>query len=423
MPVFEFIKGSLRLILRGGLAYWLWIAFLFVGIAVGGLAYTEQLQEGLIRTNMRDPVSWGFYIGNFTFLVGVAAAAVVLVIPAYIYNWKPIKEIAIIGELLAVSAIVMAILFVVVDVGHPERVWHMIPWIGKPNFPSSLLAWDVVVLNLYLVLNFAIATHMVYMGYKGKPYRKRIVLPLILLSIPAAVGIHTVTAFLFSGLASRPYWNSAILAPRFLASAFCSGPAIILILLQILRKWVNLEIKNEALWKIAELMAYAMFINLFFFGAEIFRDYYSDTHHLIHYEYMFGGLHGHSAIAVYAWGSVAASVIAFLLFIVPKWRQNIIVLNVGAVLIYFAVYVEKGVALVVPGFTPSTLGGIYEYAPSFLELRVAAGVFSLGFLLFTLMLKVAIPSVLRAGDKATTAAAKKAATATGPGTDKEPSAV
>ncbi len=423
MAFFEFIRGSLRLILRGGLAYWLWVAFLFVGIAVGAQAYTEQLQEGLIGTNMRDPVSWGFYIGNFTFLVGVAAAAVVLVIPAYIYNWKPIKEIAIVGELLAVSAIVMAILFVVVDVGHPLRVWHMIPWIGKPNFPSSLLAWDVLVLNLYLVLNLVIATHMVYMGYKGRPYRKRIILPLILLSIPAAVGIHTVTAFLFSGLAARPYWNSAILAPRFLASAFCSGPAIILILLQILRKWVNLEIKNEALWKIAELMAYAMFINLFFFGAEIFRDYYSDTHHLIHYEYMFGGLHGHSAIAVYAWGSVVASVIAFVLFIVPKWRQNIVVLNVGAVLIYFAVYVEKGVALVVPGFTPSTLGGIYEYTPSFLELRVAAGVFSLGFLLFTLMLKVAIPSVLRGGDKAAAPAADKAGTATNQGSEEEATSV
>ncbi len=392
--ILEFVRASVRMMTTGGPLYWAWIVGLLALIGWGGLAYVDQLEQGLGVTAMRDPVSWGFYIGNFTFLVGVAAAAVVLVIPAYVYNWKPIKEIVVIGELLAISAIIMCIGFVTVDVGRPERAWHLMPFIGGPNFPRSLLAWDVLVLNLYLVLNVTIAAHMLYRGYRGRPYSKRFALPLIMLSIPAAVSIHTVTAFLFSGLASRPYWNAAILAPRFLTSAFCSGPAIILVLLQILRKTADLRIKDEALWKIAELMAYAMFINLFLFGAEIFREYYSNTHHLVHYTYLFSGIGEHRSIVVFGWASVICSTAAFLLFLVPKTRRNPITLNLGALLIYSGCYIEKGVALVIPGFTPSVIGEIYEYTPSWTEVRVAAMVFSVGFLAFTLMIKVAIPIMM-----------------------------
>ncbi len=342
---------------------------------------------------MRDQVSWAFYIGNFTFLVGVAAAAVVLVIPAYVYEWKPIKEIVIIGELLAVSAIVMCLLFVTVDIGRPERFWHLMPFVGLLNLPSSLLGWDVLVLNLYFLLNLVIVTHLVDRAYIGRPYRKRFVIPLVLFSIPAAVSIHTVTAFVYNGLASRPYWNSAILAPRFLASAFCSGPAIMLVLLQVLRRTTRLEIKNEAIWKIAELMAYAMFLNLFLFGAEIFREYYSRTEHLLFTEYVFTGVRGHTTLVPYAWLSLGLSLGAFLLFLIPKTRRHPVTLNLGAFMIYGGVYIEKGVALVIPGFTPSTLGDIYEYFPSHIELEVAAGIYGVGFLVLTLMLKVAIPVI------------------------------
>ena len=387
----RFVAASALVSVRGGLLYYAWLAFLIALIASGILSYADQYQLGLIRTGMRDPVSWGFYIGNFTFLVGVAAAAVVLVIPAYVYNWKPIKEIALIGELLAVSAIIMCIMFVTVDVGNPLRVWRMVPVIGTPNFPRSLLAWDVVVLSLYLTLNLTIATHILFRSYQNRHYEKRFAVPLILISIPAAVAIHTVTAFLFSGLPARSYWNAAILAPRFLTSAFCSGPAIILVLLQILRRTTRLPVTNEALFKIAELMAYAMFVNLFLFGAEIFRDYYSATHHIIHYEYLFGhGEFSDSPIAPFGWLALFCSVSAFLLFLIPQTRKNLVTLNIGALLIYAGVYVEKGVALVMPGFAPSTLGEIYRYAPTWTELRVSAGIFGLGALLFTLMVRASM---------------------------------
>lgn len=391
MLYLRFVLGSLKLVTRGNRSYWIWIAFLLLCILVGGIGYVEQLRQGMASTHMRDQVPWAFYIGNFAFLVGVAAAAVVLVIPAYIYQWKPLKEIVIIGELLAISAIFMCILFVSVDLGRPDRMWHLIPLLGHLNFPYSMLAWDVLVLGLYGVLNFVIVTHILYRGYTRREYSKSFATPLILLSIPAAVAIHTVTAFLFNGLPARPYWNSAILAPRFLASAFCSGPAIILILLQVLRKYSNLALKDEALWKIAELMAYAMFINLFLLGAEVFREYYSGTHHLLHTQYLFAGLKGNTALVLYAWTSVIFSVSAFFLFLIPATRKNPVTLNLGALMIYAGVYIEKGIALVIPGLTPSTLGEIYQYSPSRLEFQVAAGVFGAGFLLFTLMLKVAVP--------------------------------
>ena len=390
----RFAFGSLGIVLRGGKLYWMWVALLLVLIGIGTFGYVRQLQGGLITTSMRDQVSWGFYIGNFTFLVGVAAAAVLLIIPAYVYHWKPIKEVAILGELLAVAAIAMAGLFVMVDIGHPERFWHLIPSLGYLNLPASLLAWDVIVLNGYLVLNLVIVTYVVFTYYRGHKPNEWIFTPLVLLSIPCAVGIHTVTAFLYNGLSARPFWNSAILAPRFLASAFCSGPAVLLVLMQILRRFTRFEIKDAAIWKIAELMAYAMALNLFLLGAEVFKEFYSDTEHLIHMRYMFTGVHGHNSIVPYMWTAVACSVVAFVLFLVPSTRRNPITLNLGCLLIYTGVYLEKGMGLVIPGLTPDTLGEIYEYFPSTNEVLVSMGIFSVGFLVFTLMVKVATPIML-----------------------------
>lgn len=390
--ILKFLRECIRLILVGGKGYYLWVLFLLSLIAIGGYCYYEQFTHGLAITGMRDPVSWGFYIGNFTFLVGVAAAAVVLIIPAYIYDWKPIKEIAIIGELLAISAIIMCLLSVTIDIGRPDRFLHLFPVVGRPNFPASLLSWDVLVLNIYFVLNLTLVAHFIYCGYHQRPYNKKLVLPLVLLSIPAAVSIHTVTAFLYSCLAARSFWHSAILAPRFLTSAFCSGPAIILVLLQLLRKYWGLKIKDEALWKIAELMAYAMFVNLFLFGAEVFNEFYGDTHHLLYFKYLFFGAHGHrSPIAIYAWLSVILSFVAFIIFLIPKTRKNFVTLNIGNLLIYAGVYIEKGVALVIPGFTPSMIGEIYEYTPTIREIMIAASVISVGFLVFTFLLKITLP--------------------------------
>lgn len=390
MNIFGFFLGTVKIIFKGSKAYYAWIIFLLLLTIWGGFGYVDQLQEGLILTNMRDSVSWAFYIGNFTFLVGVAAAAIMLVVPAYVYDWKPIKEIVIFGELLAITAVIMCICFIVVDIGSPLKFWHMLPIVGTMNFPMSILAWDFFALGFYFILNLFVVTYLLYCVFNKKEYNKSLVLPLILLSIPAAIAIHTVTAFLFNALPARPFWNSALLAPRFLASAFCSGPAILIILFQILRKTTKFEIKDEAIWTIAELMVYSMFIYLFFTLAELFKEFYSDTEHLFYWKYLLFGIGDNKEIVFYSWSSILMGIIAFILFLVPRTRKNFITLNIGAVLIYFSVYIEKGMALIIPGFTPDVLGQIYIYTPSLTELRTTVMIFSGGFLLFTFMLKIAI---------------------------------
>ncbi len=391
MAFVDFLKGGARLVSRGGKAYWAWIGSLLVAIAVGIAGYVHQWRIGLIATHMRDQVSWAFYVGNFTFLVGLAAAAVLLVIPAYVYHWKPIKEVVILGELLAVSALIMCLLFVLVDMGRPDRFLHILPFIGSPNWPRSLLSWDALVLNLYLAVNLLVIVHILYRGFRGRDYSKRLVVPLVLLSIPMAVSIHTVTAFLYNGMASRPYWNASILAPRFIASAFCSGPAVMLVLFQVLRRTTGFHISDEAIWKVAELMAYTMFFNLFLLGAELFKEYYSATEHLLYTQYLWSGIGRHRALVPFAWASLGCSLIAFLLFLVPVTRRNPTTLNLGCLLIFAGVYIEKGMGLVIPGMTPDTLGEIYEYTPTGTEWAIALGIFGTGFLVFTLLVKVAVP--------------------------------
>jgi molybdopterin-containing oxidoreductase family membrane subunit len=402
--VVEFVKGSARLVMTGGRAYKAWVAALLALVAIGATAYAHQTREGLIATNMRDQVSWAFYIGNFTFLVGVAAAAVLLVIPAYVYQWKPIKEVAVLGELLAISALTMCLLFILVDMGRPDRFLHIMPLLGTPNWPRSLLAWDALVLNAYLLLNAGLVLYLLFKTYRGEHYDRRIFLPLVLLSIPVAISTHTVTAFLYNGMAARPYWNASILAPRFIASAFCSGPAVMIILFQILRRTNQFPIKDEAIWKIAELMSYAMFLNLFLLGAELFKEYYSATEHLLYTQYFWGGLGEHRALVPYAWLSLTCSVAAFVLFLVPRTRKNYATLNLGCLLIWAGVYIEKGMGLIIPGFTPDTLGEIYEYTPTATEWAIAAGVFGIGFLVFTVLVKIAAPILVgtfRAPDRMT----------------------
>lgn len=382
---------ALRQIFIGGKKYYLWVGSLLFLILLGASAYIDQFQRGLIITGMRDQVSWGFYISNFTFLVGVAAAAVLLVIPAYIYNFKPIKEIVLFGELLAITAISMCLLFVMIDMGQPLRAWHILPIIGAMHFPQSLLAWDVVVLNGYLAINTFISFYVLYRLSIGKEYRMSVVGPLIVLSIPWAVSIHTVTAFLYNGLSARPFWNASILAPRFLASAFCSGPAIMIVLFQIIRSRSEVEIEDRAIFKIAELIAYAMGLNLFLLGAEVFKEFYSGSIDMYSIQYLYFGLHGKYALVPWIWTATILNISAFFLFLLPKTRENYTTLNMACLFVIIGVYIEKGLGLVVPGFVPDTLGEIYEYTPTTPELLITLGVWAAGALIYTMLLKFAIP--------------------------------
>ena len=395
--MFDLVKHffiAVKQVFKGSRNYYIWVGFLSLLILIGAGTYAMQLKKGLIVTAMRDQVSWGLYLSNFTFLVGVAAAAVLLVIPAYIYDFKPIKEIVLFGELMAITAISMCILFIIVDLGRPERAWHLIPFLGTMNFPASLLAWDVIVLNGYLFINLAVVLYVMYRIAHNMEYNMAVVKPLVMLSIPWAVSIHTVTAFLYNGLPARPFWNASILAPRFLASAFSAGPALMIIVFQLIRKFSKVEIENTAIQKIAELIAYAMGFNLFLLGAEMFKEFYSQTIHMAPLQYMYFGLHGHSSLVPFMWIALIFNLTAFFIFLYPRGRENLITLNLACVLVILGVHIEKGMGLVIPGFIPGTLGEIYEYLPTNTEFIIAIGIWAFGALLYTLMLKFVIPIYL-----------------------------
>ena len=196
----HFLWRSLCVAFVGDWRYYAWMGFLSTLVLLGLNAYARQLAHGLVTTGMSDEVSWGVYIANFTFLVGVAAAAVMMVIPVYIYKNEDLHDLVIFGELLAVAAIIMCLAFVTVDLGRPDRFWHLIPGIGEFNFPASMLSWDVVVLNGYLLLNVHICGYLLYCRYQKKRPSKWFYIPFVLIAIVWAISIHTVTAFLYVGL-------------------------------------------------------------------------------------------------------------------------------------------------------------------------------------------------------------------------------
>ncbi len=386
-----FVGGVVHRVVKGPPIYYIWVGFLLLVAGIGIVAYSIQLRHGLIVTGMTNYVSWGLYIGNFTFLVGVAAAAVLLIIPAYLYDFGPIKEIVVVAEVLAVSVLIMCLLCVTADLGRPDRVWHLVPGWGILNLPSSLLGWDIVVLNGYLFLNIFIPGYLLWNAYQNKPPNMRFIVPFILISIPWAVSIHTVTAFIYNGLAARPFWNASILAPRFLASAFCSGPALVIIVYQIVRKYLALPLKAEALFKISEFICVAMALNLFLLGAEFFKELYSNTHHLSPLTYLYSGLHGKGILVPWIRLALLFNVIAFVIFLIPATRKNFATLNLGCVLIILGIWIEKGMGLIVPGFIPAPLGEVWEYVPTRIEVMVTSGVWAIGLLVFTMLMKIVVP--------------------------------
>ena len=372
MAVVRFILDGIREMLRGPREYWLWLGALAAIVAFGAWSYSQQLINGLVVTGMSDQVSWGFYISNFAFLVGIAAAAVLLVIPAYIFDRNDIKEVVLIGEGMAVAAVLMAILFVVADLGRPDRLWHMLPGIGRFNWPVSLLAWDVLVLSIYLLLNLAIPFYILYSNYRGKEPNFRRYFPFVVVAMFWAISIHTVTAFLFSANPARPFWHTALLGPRFIASAFASGPALIIITLQIVRKVTSYEISQSVINTLSVIMTIALQISLFFVGVELFTDFYNEGAHAASIHYLFFGLGGFSSLKSWIWFALTLNLIAVVILMIHPMRQKTVLLNIACVLAFVGIWIEKGMGLVIPGFIPTPLGEIFEYTPTTVELGVAA---------------------------------------------------
>ncbi len=371
----------------GGWKYHLWLGFLTVVALVGLNAYCKQLVHGLGVTGMTDQVSWGVYIANFTFLVGVAASAVMLVIPVYIYKRKELHHLVIFGELLAVAAIIMCLMFIVVDLGRPDQMHHMLL---RFHFPGSILTWDVIALNGYLLLNLHIPGYLIYCAYRKRKPHKLFIIPFVFVAIVWAISIHTVTAFLYSGLGARPFWNSAVIAPRFLASAFAAGPALLIITLQVIRRLTHWRVDKQALLTLRGIVIIAMLINMFLLGCELFTEFYTDSTHVASAKYLYMGLHGKSALVPWIWVAILLNSVALILLLLPVSRR-LKVLNVACVMLFVGIWIEKGMGLIIPGFVPTPLGEIVEYTPTLNETLVCSGIWATGLIIYTILVRITVP--------------------------------
>ncbi|MFS4491643.1 sulfate reduction electron transfer complex DsrMKJOP subunit DsrP [Maribacter sp. 2308TA10-17] len=384
------VKDSLGYLTHGSRAYHVWMFFLTLIMLIGMYFYSIQLDEGLSATGMTDRVSWGLYISNFTFLVGVAAAAVMLVMPTYVLHDIDFKQAVLIGEGLAVAALVMCLAFVVADMGGPSVLWHMFPGIGVFNFPSSMLAWDVIALNGYLFINISIPLYILFRHYQGKEAKARVYIPGAILSVLWAVGIHLVTAFLYQGLQAKPFWNNALLGPRFLASAFAAGPALIILVLAAIRKFSEFKIEDKTIKKIALIVTVAAQINLIMLVSELFKEFYAPTHHSESAYYLFFGLDGKTALLPWIWTAIPLNVLATVMLTFHKLRNNLNVLYVCCFMLFVAIWIEKGFGLIVPGFIPGPYGKIAEYTPTWVEIWVSLGIWAMGAFIFTMLAKTSI---------------------------------
>ena len=388
--VFVFTKDVITWSLSGGIAYQLFLCVLAVFMLLGVYAYLVQFNLGLTVTNMSNIVSWGFYIANFTFLVGVAAASVMIILPSYIFKDKDLHKVVIIGEVVAIGALVMCMTFVFVDLGGPLQAWHLIPGIGIFNWPSSLLTWDILVLNGYLVLNLSVPAYILFCHYHNRTPDERKYRPFVFISIFWAFGIHLVTAFLYQGLPARPFWNNPLMGPRFLASAFAAGPALITVVLGIIDTTTTFKIETQVFNKLRRIIVVSAIINLIMLFSEIFKEFYLPTHHSLPAIYLYFGLDGYNSLVPWIWTAVSMNLVATVTLAFNPGNNDPRVLFPASILLFVGIWIEKGIGLIVPGLVPSPLGEIVDYAPSWVEVGITLGILSLGVFIVTMLVKPAL---------------------------------
>jgi Ni/Fe-hydrogenase subunit HybB-like protein len=372
--------------LKGTTAYWSWLVFLLILIGIGAACWFYQFNVGLRITGMGRDVSWGLYIGQLTYFVGIAAGGVMVVLPYYLHDYKAFGRITILGEFLAIAAITMCLLFVFVDLGNPVRIMNVILY---PT-PNSILFWDMIVLNVYMLLNLVVGWNVLAAERKGIKYQKWVKV-LAYISIPWAFSIHTVTAFLYAGLPGRHFWLTAIMAARFLSSAFCAGPALLILLCLIVRKVSKFDPGEKQIRTLGGIVAYAMILNVFFFLLEVFTAFYSQIPgHMHSIEFLFEGLDGYGKLAPWMWTATGVAVVALVLLIVPATRRKNDTLAVACIAVIVATWIDKGLGLIIGGFSPNMFETVTPYWPTTPEILITIGVLAVGFFVLTILYKVAV---------------------------------
>ncbi len=389
----RFATDYVRYIVKGGFAFYAWMGALSVFIVAMLYVFYLQNTEGLIVTGMTSQIHEGLYFSNLVFLVGVAAGAVTIVFPAYVYHHEGMHKVSVLGEMLAITAVIMVMMFVFAHMGRPDRLWHMIPPWGIYSL-SSMLGWDVLVLTGYLILNAICGFYYLWCKYTGNPINKKWFIPLVFIAIVWALSIHTVTAFLIATMPARPMWHHTVMPIRFIATAFAAGPALIIIVFLIIRNTTKFWIDDSAIKLLTTIVTWCLGIALFLTLSEIVIELYARTEHANGLYYLMFGLHGLTGLVPWFWSAVVLMVTSFILFLIPAVRNNMKLLPIVCAMAFSGIWIEKGMGLIVPGFIPTPIGEVTEYFPTFVEWLMTFGIWAFGFFILTILLKGAIGILL-----------------------------
>ena len=392
-PLIRFATDYVRYVLKGGIGFYAWMGALAAFIVAMLYVFYLQNTDGLIVTGMTSQIHEGLYFANLVFLVGVAAGAVTIVFPAYVYHHEGMHKVSVLGEMLAITAVIMVMMFVFAHMGRPDRLWHMIPPWGIYSL-SSMLGWDVLVLTGYLILNTICGFYYLWCKYTGKPINQRWFIPLVFIAIVWALSIHTVTAFLIATMPARPMWAHTVMPIRFIATAFAAGPALIILIFLIIRNTTKFWIEDSAIKLLATIVTWCLGIAIFLTLSEVVIELYARTEHANGLYYLMFGLHGLTRLVPWFWSAVVLMVGAFILLLIPAVRKDMKLLSIACVMAFSGIWIEKGMGLIVPGFIPSPIGEVTEYFPSFVEWLMTLGIWAFGFFILTILLKGAIGILL-----------------------------
>ena len=392
--ILRFTLDFAAYVIKGGPRFYAWLAFL--GVLVLALLYGTYLEntEGLIITGLTNQITDGLYIANFVFMVGVAAGAVTIVFPAYVYHHKGLHEVTVLGEMLAVSAVMACNLFILSHMGRPDRLWHMMPPMGIINVPGSILALDVLTLSAYLVLNLVGGFYFMYTRYMGVEINRKFYMPLIYISIVWALSIHTVTAFFLNAMPARPMWNTSMMPIRFVSTAFAAGPSLIILLFLFIRKNTKLWIEDSAINTLSTIVTFCLGIALYLTLSEIVTELYAVTEHSLGLQYLMFGLDGLNKLVPWFWTSLVFNIVAIVMLLTPSVRKNYRLLPIACILAVIGIWIEKGMGTVVPGFIPTPIGELTEYSPTLIEILITMGDWAMGLLIATVLIKGAIGVLL-----------------------------
>jgi Ni/Fe-hydrogenase subunit HybB-like protein len=398
----ETIWYIIREAFRGGKRYYL-VALGLTALTLYGLYLWIFVQHapiflhkdygGLILTGMNDSVPWGLYISFFIFWVGVAAAGIAFSIAAYVFNNKEFMKITVLAEVQAVAALIIVLMLIVVDLGRPIRALFLMPLL--PNL-RSMLDWDFIVITTYLLLNLIAVIVTVHYYRQDKPLPRSFIVPFMVIASPFAIGIHTVTAFISQALTARPAWNSPLLAPRYVATAFAAGPAILLIALYLAERYIEgFKVSMEVYRKTLYLTVAATVVGLYFTFSEAHEVFWYTTEPLkwAQARELFYGLHlPYLAILEWLWVGLGAA--AVIIALIPSTHNSKEAIVFISALIVVAVIAEKTLTTLLPAFIPSTLGEVRPYHPTPIEYGITLGVHALGLLVYLALAMPAIRAVM-----------------------------